>query len=308
MRMHSNQREDIDEVFAGDIVAAVGLKNTFTGDTLSAVDKPLLLEAINFPEPVISVAIEPKSKGDSDKMGDALAKLAEEDPTFVRRFEEETGQTLISGMGELHLEVIVDRMLREFGVNANVGRPQVAYREALTQAHGAGIVHRDIKPSNVFLHGTNGDRTVKVIDFGIAKLTDAAEVPGAETTTLSGMFLGTPAYMAPERVFNQPYDGRADVYAVGVMIFEMVSGRLPFERTADGHLSLMRMHAMDKPMPLGKVVSDAHPKLEVAVTSAMRKEPAERPTAAQMSAMLRELLPELKNPGRNRRAVDHYHI
>ena len=180
--------------------------------------------------------------------------------------------------------------------------------EALTQAHGAGIVHRDIKPSNVFLHGTNGDRTVKVIDFGIAKLTDAAEVPGAETTTLSGMFLGTPAYMAPERVFNQPYDGRADVYAVGVMIFEMVSGRLPFERTADGHLSLMRMHAMDKPTPLGKVVSDAHPKLEVAVTSAMRKEPAERPTAAQMSAMLRELLPELKNPGRNRRAVDHYHI
>lgn len=134
MRMHSNQREDIDEVFAGDIVAAVGLKNTFTGDTLSAVDKPLLLEAINFPEPVISVAIEPKSKGDSDKMGDALAKLAEEDPTFVRRFDEETGQTLISGMGELHLEVIVDRMLREFGVNANVGRPQVAYREALTQA------------------------------------------------------------------------------------------------------------------------------------------------------------------------------
>src|SRR4051794_2168922 len=134
MRMHSNQREDIDEVFAGDIVAAVGLKNTFTGDTLSAVDKPLLLEAINFPEPVISVAIEPKSKGDSDKMGDALAKLAEEDPTFVRRFEEETAQTIISGMGELHLEVIVDRMLREFGVNANVGRPQVAYREALTQA------------------------------------------------------------------------------------------------------------------------------------------------------------------------------
>jgi elongation factor G len=133
MRMHANQREEVTEAFAGDIVAAVGLKNTFTGDTLSDPSKPLLLDAIRFPEPVISVAIEPKSKADSDKMGEALNKLAEEDPTFLRRFDEETGQTLISGMGELHLEVIVDRMLREFGVNANVGRPQVAYREALTR-------------------------------------------------------------------------------------------------------------------------------------------------------------------------------
>ncbi len=133
LRMHANQREDIDEVYAGDIVGAVGLKNTFTGDTLSEPSRPLLLEAIKFPEPVISVAIEPKSKADSDKMGEALQKLAEEDPTFQIRFDEETGQTLISGMGELHLEVIVDRMLREFGVNANVGRPQVAYREALTR-------------------------------------------------------------------------------------------------------------------------------------------------------------------------------
>ena len=134
LRMHANQREDVDEVFAGDIVAAVGLKNTFTGDTLSDPSKPLMLESIKFPEPVISVAIEPKSKADSDKMGEALAKLSEEDPTFIRRFDEETAQTIISGMGELHLEVIVDRMLREFGVNANVGRPQVAYREALTRA------------------------------------------------------------------------------------------------------------------------------------------------------------------------------
>jgi elongation factor G len=133
LRMHANQREDIEEVFAGDIVAAVGLKNTFTGDTLSDPSKPLLLEAIKFPEPVISIAIEPKSKADSDKMGESLGKLAEEDPTFQIRFEEETGQTLISGMGELHLEVIVDRLLREFNVNANVGRPQVAYREALTR-------------------------------------------------------------------------------------------------------------------------------------------------------------------------------
>jgi elongation factor G len=134
MRMHSNQREDINECFAGDIVAAVGLKNTLTGDTLSDPAKPMILEQIKFPEPVISIAIEPKSKSDSDKMGESLNKLAEEDPTFRTRFDEETGQTLISGMGELHLEVIVDRLLREFQVNANVGRPQVAYREALQKA------------------------------------------------------------------------------------------------------------------------------------------------------------------------------
>jgi elongation factor G len=132
--MHANKQEEVTEVFAGDIVATGGLKNTLTGDTLSDPAHQLLLEPIKFPEPVISIAIEPKSKPDQDKMGEALGKLAEEDPTFRIRYEEETGQTLISGMGELHLEVIVDRMLREFGVNANVGRPQVAYREALTRA------------------------------------------------------------------------------------------------------------------------------------------------------------------------------
>ncbi len=133
VRMHANKQEEVSEVLAGDIVAAVGLKNTLTGDTLSDPQRPLLLEAIKFPEPVISIAIEPKSKSDQDKMGEGLQKLAEEDPTFRVHFEEETGQTLISGMGELHLEVIVDRLLREFNVNANVGRPQVAYREALTK-------------------------------------------------------------------------------------------------------------------------------------------------------------------------------
>ena len=160
MRMHANKQEEVDEAFAGDIVAAVGLKNTLTGDTLSDPAKPLLLEAIRFPEPVISVAIEPKSKADQDRMSETLNKLGEEDPTFQIRFEEETGQTLISGMGELHLEVIVDRMLREFGVNANVGRPQVAYREALTSAvstegrfvrqtggHGQyGVVRLEVEP------------------------------------------------------------------------------------------------------------------------------------------------------------------
>jgi len=174
--------------------------------------------------------------------------------------------------------------------------------DALTQAHGAGIVHRDIKPSNVFLHGS--DQTVKVIDFGIAKLTDDSQSPDAQMTTLSGMFLGTPAYMAPERVFNQPYDGRADVYSVGVMLYEMIAGRLPFERTVGGHVALMRMHAMEKPLALTKAFPDAHPKLEVAVMSAMRREPEERPTAAQLGTMLRELVMDFRGPYRNRRASD----
>ncbi|MDQ5854426.1 MAG: elongation factor G [Chloroflexota bacterium] len=133
LQMHANHREDIKEVYAGDIAAMVGPKQTFTGDTISEPDDPVVLEAIRFPEPVISVAIEPKTKADQDKMGLALARLAEEDPTFRLRTDQETGQTIIAGMGELHLEVIVDRMMREFKVDANVGKPQVAYRESITQ-------------------------------------------------------------------------------------------------------------------------------------------------------------------------------
>ena len=123
--MHANQREEIEAVYAGGIAAAVGLKKTFTGDTLCSQESPVILENIVFPEPVIKVALEPKSKDDQDKMGNALMKLSEEDPTFHWTFDEETGQTLISGMGELHLEVIVDRMFREHKVAANVGRRQI---------------------------------------------------------------------------------------------------------------------------------------------------------------------------------------
>ena len=131
LMMHANHREEIDECYAGDIVAGVGLKQTATGDTLSAPDAPVILETIEFPEPVIAVAIEPKTKADQEKLSASLARLAEEDPTFRIESDEETGQTLIHGMGELHLEVIVDRLLREFSVDANVGRPQVAYRETV---------------------------------------------------------------------------------------------------------------------------------------------------------------------------------
>ncbi|MGB6432355.1 MAG: elongation factor G [Candidatus Acidiferrales bacterium] len=137
LRMHANKREEIEAVHAGDIAAVVGLKSVTTGDTLCDEDKPIILEAIEFPAPVISVAIEPKTKADQDKMGTALSKLAQEDPTFRVHTEPDTGQTLISGMGELHLEIIVDRMMREFGVQATVGRPQVAYRETIKRESAA---------------------------------------------------------------------------------------------------------------------------------------------------------------------------
>ena len=133
LQMHANKREEIEEVRAGDIAAGIGLKDTRTGDTLCDEDQPIILEAMRFPNPVIDVAVEPKSKADQDKLGVALQKLAEEDPTFRVRTDAETGQTIIAGMGELHLEIIVDRMKREFKVEANVGRPQVAFRETITR-------------------------------------------------------------------------------------------------------------------------------------------------------------------------------
>ncbi len=133
LRMYADRREDVNEVLAGDIGATLGLKNSFTGETLCFASNPIVLEAISFPEPVISVAIEPKTTADQDKMADTLRKLSEEDPTFHVRTDQDTGQTIISGMGELHLEVLVDRMLREFKVQARVGRPQVAYRESITR-------------------------------------------------------------------------------------------------------------------------------------------------------------------------------
>jgi len=158
LRMHANHREDIDEIRAGDICAAVGLRNTFTGDTLCDSQKPIILEAITFPQPVIDIAIEPKTRADQDKMAIALNKLAEEDPTFQLHTDAETAQTIISGMGELHLEVIVDRMFREFKVEANVGRPQVAYRETITREAQAQGKH--VRQTGG--HGQYGDVWIKV--------------------------------------------------------------------------------------------------------------------------------------------------
>ena len=159
LRMHANHREDIADVFTGDIVAAVGLKSTTTGDTLAAPQAPVQLESMTFPAPVIWVAIEPKTKADQDRLGDALHRLSEEDPSFLVRADDESGQTIISGMGELHLEILVDRLLREFNVDANVGRPQVAYRETIKEAV------RDVVAKHIKQTGGHGQFAHVVIDL-----------------------------------------------------------------------------------------------------------------------------------------------
>jgi elongation factor G len=201
LRMHANHREDIEDVFTGDIVAAVGLKNTTTGDTLAAINSPIQLESMTFPAPVISIAIEPRTKADQDKLGEGLRRLSEEDPTFLVRSDEETGQTILWGMGELHLEVLVDRLQREFGVNANVGRPQVAYRETIREAvrgvegryvkqtggHGQyGHVVIDLEPNPgggyEFVDQTRGGAVprefIGAIDSGIEEALDSGVLAG----------------------------------------------------------------------------------------------------------------------------------
>ncbi|OPX91024.1 MAG: Elongation factor G [Pelotomaculum sp. PtaB.Bin117] len=203
LRMHANHREDITEVFAGDIVAAVGLKATSTGDTLCDEKAPVYLESMDFPEPVIQVAIEPKTKMDQEKMGIALQKLAEEDPTFRINTDAETGQTLISGMGELHLEIIIDRMLREFNVEANVGRPQVAYKETIrkkVKAEGKfvrqsggrgqyGHVVLEIEPRGP---GSGYEFTSKVIGGVIPKEYIPAVDAGVKEAQENGILAGFP--------------------------------------------------------------------------------------------------------------------
>jgi elongation factor G len=163
VRMFADRREDIEEVRAGDIAAALALKTTFTGDTLSDPDHPIVLEKISFPEPVIEVAIEPNTKGDQDKMGEALRRLAEEDPTFKVEVDEKLGQTKIRGMGELHLEVLVDRMMREFGVQATVGRPRVAYRETIT---------REVRNDTTFKRQSGGKGQYARVVFEFEPLSD----------------------------------------------------------------------------------------------------------------------------------------
>jgi elongation factor G len=203
LQMHANTREEIKTVYAGDIAAVVGLKRTFTGDTLVAAGHPVVMESIRFPEPVISLAIEPKTKADQDKLGIALQKLSEEDPTFQVRTDENTGQTQISGMGELHLEVLVDRMRREFKVEANVGRPQVAYRETITRASKAqgrfvrqsggrgqfGDVHLEVEPLE---KGKGFEFESKIVGGAIPKEYIPAVKEGITEALSTGIVAGYP--------------------------------------------------------------------------------------------------------------------
>ena len=203
LKMHSNKREEIKEVFAGEIAAAVGLKKTMTGDTLCSEDDPVLLEVITFPEPVISMAIEPKTKQDQERLGVSLQRLAQEDPSFRINSDHETGETIISGMGELHLEVIVDRLLREFKVDANVGKPQVAYREtvrAKAQAEGKyvrqtggrgqyGHVYLEVEPGEV---GSGVEFFGKIVGGAIPKEYIPAIEKGIREALLNGIVAGYP--------------------------------------------------------------------------------------------------------------------
>jgi elongation factor G len=216
LQMHANKREDVKEIYAGDIVAAVGLKSTLTGDTLCDADDPVILESMEFPEPVISVAIEPKTKADQEKLSAALGKLAQEDPSFKVSFDEETGQTIISGMGELHLDIIVDRLLREFKVGANVGKPQVAYRETIrqqTKAEGKfvrqsggrgqyGHVHIDIEP----LEAAGGFEFVnKIVGGSIPKEYISSVEKGLREALDSGVLAGYPVVDVKVTLFDGSY-------------------------------------------------------------------------------------------------------
>ncbi len=216
LQMHANHREDIDEVFTGDIAAAVGLKYTKTGDTLCDPNKPIILESMKFPEPVISVAIEPKSKADADKLSEALGKLSDEDPTFRVSTDEETGQTLISGMGELHLEIIVDRLLREFRVGARVGRPQVAYKETITRAEKAegkfvrqtggrgqyGHVWIEMEPNE---KGKGFEFMNKIVGGVIPKEFIPAVKLGVEDALKNGVLAGYPVVDVKVTLFDGSY-------------------------------------------------------------------------------------------------------
>lgn len=232
--MHSNSREDIEFVRTGDIAAAVGLKEVVTGDTLCDPDKPVVLEQMEFPEPVIRIAIEPKTKADSDKLGMGLGKLAEEDPTFKVNTDQETGQTIIAGMGELHLDIIVDRLRREFKVEANVGKPQVAYREAITgivderyqhkkQSGGRGQFAEVWIEYTPLESGTGFEFENNIVGGSIPR----EFIPSVEKGIKSAMSMGPLAGYPVEGVKARLYDGKFHAVDSDQMSFE-IAGRMSF--------------------------------------------------------------------------------
>jgi elongation factor G len=216
VKMHANKREDIKEVHAGDIAAAVGLKYTVTGDTLCDMDKTIVLESMDFPDPVMSIAIEPKTKADQEKLGMSLQKLAIEDPSFRIKSDEETGQTIISGMGELHLEIIVDRLLREFKVEASVGKPQVAYKETITKKTKAegkyirqtggrgqyGHVYIELEPGVV---GAGYEFVNKVVGGSIPREYVTPVENGIREAMLTGTLAGYPVVDAKVTLYDGSY-------------------------------------------------------------------------------------------------------
>lgn len=237
LQMHANKREEIDKVYSGDIAAAVGFKNTTTGDTICDEQHPVILESMEFPEPVIELAIEPKTKAGQSKLGESLAKLSEEDPTFRAHTDVETGQTIIAGMGELHLEIIVDRLLREFKVEANVGAPQVAYKEAITkevevdskyakQSGGRGQYgHCKVRFAPM---DANGDQLFKfessVVGGAIPKEYIPAVGEGIEEATKAGILGGFPVV----GVYANVYDGSYHEVDSSEMAFH-IAGSLAFK-------------------------------------------------------------------------------
>lgn len=216
LQMHANHRAEIDRVYSGDIAAAIGLKSTATGDTLTAEDAPVILESMEFPEPVIQVAIEPKTKADQDKMGTALQKLAEEDPTFRAETDRETGQTLISGMGELHLEIIVDRLKREFKVEANVGAPQVSYRETFTktvesegkfvrQSGGKGQYGHVWVEFSPLEEGSGFEFEDAIVGGAVPREFIPAVADGLESSMESGVLAGYPLIDVKAKLYDGSY-------------------------------------------------------------------------------------------------------
>ncbi|MEP9373187.1 elongation factor G [Mesorhizobium sp. KR1-2] len=230
LQMHSNSREDIEEAFAGDIVALAGLKETTTGDTLCDPLKPVILERMEFPEPVIQIAIEPKTKGDQEKMGLALNRLAAEDPSFRVKTDEESGQTIIAGMGELHLDILVDRMRREFKVEANVGAPQVAYRETITRTHEQDYTHKKqtggtgqfARVKLVFEPNPEGEDFVfesKIVGGSVPKEYIPGVEKGIRSVLTSGPFAGFPMISVKATLI----DGAFHDVDSSVLAFEIAS-------------------------------------------------------------------------------------
>ena len=271
LQMHANKRHELDKVYSGDIAAAVGFKSTTTGDTICDEQHPVILESMVFPEPVIDIAIEPKTKAGQDKMGEALAKLAEEDPTFRVHTDTETGQTIISGMGELHLEIIVDRLLREFKVEANVGAPQVAYKETMTKA--VDVDSKYAKQSggrgqygHCKVHFTpmdpNGEETFKftssVVGGAIPKEYIPAVGEGIEEATKAGILGGFPVLGVAADV----YDGSYHVVDSSEMAFH-IAGSMAFkDAMAKGNPVLLEpIMKVEVTMPeeyMGDVIGDVN--------------------------------------------------